>query len=66
MKLTRQDAPLNMGWCLDCHRAPGPNLSPRSAIYAPIPPQERAEPHSFLAQYGVSAKGLTDCSVCHR
>jgi hypothetical protein len=27
-----QFAPLSMGWCLDCHRNPGPNLRPVSEI----------------------------------
>jgi hypothetical protein len=27
-----QYAPLSMGWCLDCHRNPGPNLRPVSEI----------------------------------
>ena len=25
-------APLTMGWCLDCHREPGPNLRPRDRV----------------------------------
>ncbi len=67
MKMTRQAAPLSMGWCLDCHRDPGPNLSDRSAIYAPVPLEKNmADIHALLSGYHVSAKGLTDCSVCHR
>ncbi|MRX49925.1 cytochrome C [Paracoccus sp. S-4012] len=37
MRLTRQHAPLTMGWCLDCHRNPGPRLSRRSR--PPVPPR---------------------------
>lgn len=67
MRLTRQAAPLSMGWCLDCHRAPGRNLSPRRALFAPFPEEhDMADIHALLADYGVSPKGLTDCSVCHR
>src|SRR5579875_3127452 len=33
MALMRQAAPLTMGWCLSCHRDPGPHLRPESQIY---------------------------------
>lgn len=69
MRLMRQAAPLSMGWCLDCHRAPGPHLSPPQQIFAAFPSKTRpdtAEVHAFLKAYGVSSDGLTDCSVCHR
>ena len=29
MEVVEQVAPLTMGWCLDCHRNPDPNLRPR-------------------------------------
>jgi hypothetical protein len=29
----RQAAPLTMGWCLDCHRDPAPNLRPHEAVF---------------------------------
>lgn len=67
MKLTRQAAPLNMGWCLECHLSPGSNLSPPSAIYSPFPQEkDSAEIEALLSHYHVSNAGLTDCSVCHR
>lgn len=67
MRLIRQEAPLTMGWCLDCHRAPGENLSPRGTLFDPFPQDEAAaEIEALLAEYHVSRKGLTDCSVCHR
>ena len=67
MKLMRQHAPLTMGWCLDCHRAPGPNLSPRDALFSPIPAETAtADIAALLAEYHVGDSGLTDCSVCHR
>jgi len=73
MKLTRQDAPLTMGWCLDCHRDPGPRLSPPQDIFAAFPARpdaadnsDTAPIHELLARYGVSTQGLTDCPVCHR
>lgn len=32
MEVVRIDQPMSMGFCLDCHREPGPNLRPRSRI----------------------------------
>lgn len=32
MEVVRQDQPLSMGWCLECHRDPKPNLRPRDQI----------------------------------
>ncbi|MBK8168840.1 MAG: cytochrome C [Sandaracinaceae bacterium] len=29
MEVVRVNQPLSMGWCLDCHRNPGPSLRPR-------------------------------------
>jgi hypothetical protein len=32
MEVVRQEKPLSMSWCLDCHRNPTPNLRPRSEV----------------------------------
>ncbi len=32
MDVVRQEKPLSMGWCLDCHRDPSPNLRPKDQI----------------------------------
>ena len=32
MVVVEQDQPLSMGWCLDCHRNPGPNLRPLDQV----------------------------------
>lgn len=62
MDVVRQDQPLSMSWCLDCHRNPGPNLRPVSQItnmeWQPNP----AEPVH-------PARTVTPpqhCSGCHR
>ena len=61
---------LSMGWCLDCHRNPGPHLRPQESItlmgdwIAPEAPpiaQDR-----LLKRYNIREKASTDCSVCHR
>lgn len=32
MEVVRQEEPLSMSWCLDCHRNPAPNLRPPSEV----------------------------------
>ncbi len=69
MPLMRQDAPLTMGWCLACHRDPGPNLRPAAAVFDPdwTPPADHAaQGRRLAAAYQIDTKHLADCSVCHR
>jgi hypothetical protein len=69
MPLVRQVAPLTMGWCLDCHRNPGPRLSPPEALFdTRIAPGGDGldQARAYLARYHVRTRGLTDCTVCHR
>jgi hypothetical protein len=59
--------PLNMGWCLDCHRDPGPHLRPKDQITNMqwTPPDDRtAAGQDLKAKYHVNAN--TDCVTCHR
>ncbi len=68
MPLTYKAKSLTMQFCLNCHRDPGPNLRPRSAIYdtewhrGPDTPS----PEALMALYHVPDRNLTDCSLCHR
>ena len=69
MPLMVQNAPLTMGWCLDCHRDPAKALRPRSEVFSITwqPPDDQAERgHALLAEYGIKPEHLADCSVCHR
>ncbi len=68
MPLMRQAAPLTMGWCLECHRDPAPNLRPASAVLDSDwqPPVDQAERGIILAHQNIDNTHLTDCSVCHR
>lgn len=69
MPLMRQDAPLTMGWCLDCHRDPAGHLRPAGEIFAPTwhPPGDQAERgDALMTTYAIDTTGLADCSVCHR
>lgn len=67
MDVVRQEKPLTMGWCLDCHRAPEAQLRPRDRItdLAWQPPGDPVAAGAELARiHGVAPS--TDCSTCHR
>jgi hypothetical protein len=57
-----QEAPLTMGWCLDCHRAPEGRLRPRAEIASMEWTPDGAAPSGDLAP----VRHLTHCSTCHR
>ena len=63
MDVVRQDKPLSMGWCLECHRDPTPNLRPKDQItnmtWTPT-----AEQAAQFAQ--ATVRGPEHCSGCHR
>ena len=70
--LMYQAAPLLMGWCLNCHRAPEKFLRPRDQVfnmnYVPDPEEGQIAIGTRLKQeYNVaSVEHLTSCSTCHR
>ena len=71
MPLTRQAAPLTMGWCLDCHRSPegrivAPTREFESAPYQDRTPADRAFALYVKEEIGHSGRNLSDCSTCHR
>ena len=68
MPLTYKAKTLTMGFCLDCHRNPGPQLRPKDQIYNTQWQRSPATPPqgTLMAQYHVGGRTLTDCSICHR
>jgi predicted CXXCH cytochrome family protein len=60
--------PLQMQWCLSCHRDPAPHLRPKSEEFAMgTPPPTPAEARALAqAAHLESTRRLTDCSTCHR
>jgi hypothetical protein len=67
MEKVMQVKPLSMGWCLDCHRNPAPNLRPVDQVTNMnwIPPKNQLE----LAQELIKEKNIAppqECSGCHR
>jgi hypothetical protein len=70
MAAIEQTKPLTMGWCIECHRNPEPNLRPLEYITSmtwtpPAEPKEAAALGEKLAKdYDVHSR--TSCSTCHR
>jgi hypothetical protein len=58
---------LQMGWCLDCHRAPEKFIRPREAVFRmdyQYPENQPEVGRKLMAEYKVQK--LTDCYTCHR
>jgi len=68
MPLMQKAKTFTMGFCLDCHRDPVPHLRPKDALFDMEWHRTQATPSpaALMAQYHVTARNLTDCSICHR
>jgi hypothetical protein len=68
MALMSKAKSLTMQFCLDCHRDPGPQLRPESAIFDTGWRRDAStpSPDALLAHYHLGPRNLTDCSICHR
>lgn len=69
MALMRQDQPLTMGWCLDCHRHPEQHVRPTSAVFDMswrASPDQLERGRRLITEYLIHTEQLTDCSTCHR
>ena len=67
MPLMRQEASLQMEWCLECHREPERYVRPRAAVFSVdyVVPRNQLELGARLvAEYRIEK--LTSCSTCHR
>ena len=67
MALTAKAEPLDMRWCIDCHRAPESRLQPRAAIFAAfkLPETKTPDGPELARDYQVHRGHLTNCSTCH-
>ncbi len=62
-----QEKPLNMGFCLDCHRNPEPHLRPLDAVTSmDWVPDEDPETLGARLREEMRVNPSTDCSTCHR
>jgi hypothetical protein len=69
MPLTRRAAPLEMQWCLECHRNPAPHLRPPERVFDMTPTNQlRIADRAALVRdaHMLSERRRTDCSTCHR
>ncbi|HUB27043.1 MAG TPA: cytochrome c3 family protein [Tepidisphaeraceae bacterium] len=78
MERVYQVKPLSMGWCLDCHRDPGPHLRPKDVAVTDMnwkPPSDPGDAANMADElvsdspdgYGIhSVQYMTSCSTCHR
>jgi hypothetical protein len=69
MNQVKQVAPLTMGWCLDCHRAPEQYLRPQAEIFNTDwePPADQLAQGTQLVQANhIVVSKLTNCTICHR
>ncbi|MDB4991156.1 MAG: Molybdopterin oxidoreductase subunitprotein, partial [Myxococcaceae bacterium] len=64
MEVVRQDQPLSMSWCLDCHRDPGKAIRPKDQVtnMAWQPSTDQAE----LTALAQTVNPPQHCSGCHR
>lgn len=70
MPLVYQASPLNMQWCLECHRNPQANLRPKDQIFNMdwnAPANQEEVGRKLAAEYKLRTTAeLTNCSTCHR
>jgi hypothetical protein len=70
MPLIFQASPLNMQWCIDCHRDPAKNVRPKDQVFnmqwkAPANQDEIGK--KLVSEYNIrTVNELTSCSTCHR
>lgn len=69
MPRVTQKEPLSMGWCLDCHRAPGTHLRPKSEITNmawEFPQEALPLGQAKTVDEGRVVNPPQHCSGCHR
>lgn len=67
METVRQEEPLSMGWCLECHRDPAPHLRPRELVtdLAWTTDEDRTRlGNRLMAENHIQPR--EDCTTCHR
>jgi len=62
----RQEEPLSMSWCLDCHRNPAPHLRPVNEVANMNYHQSDAYKKAALEKAKALNPPIESCSGCHR
>ncbi len=66
MNLTWQQSPLQMEWCLNCHRNPAAAVRPREEVFNMAWKAENQEELGARLVKAYNIESRDDCSVCHR
>ena len=69
MRLMRTAQPVQMRWCLDCHRNPEKYIRPKEEIYNMTwkAKDQEALGRELVKEYGVRPPAqITSCGTCHR
>jgi hypothetical protein len=74
MDVVTQVKPLSMGWCLECHRDPGPHLRPPEVAVTDMnwkpaedPQMAKEQAETLMHAYQIhDAAYMTSCYTCHR
>ena len=74
MERVVQVKPLSMGWCLECHRDPGPHLRPKTVQVTDMNWTPPADPDAaakladdLMVSYAIHSRTyMQSCSTCHR
>jgi len=64
MEVVSVQQPLSMGWCLECHRNPGPHLRPRDQITNMA--WEQTTDEAAIQALAANVHPPENCSGCHR
>ena len=71
MPLMRQNASLQMKWCLNCHRDPSQFIRPADKVFQmgytlPDGVSQDSLGSALVKAYHINTRQLTNCSICHR
>ncbi len=68
MEVVEQEQPLNMGWCLDCHRNPDMALRPLAEVTNMdwAPPENQMQLAAAIRHEKRIKPPIENCSGCHR
>ncbi len=64
MEIVRQEQPLSMGWCLECHRAPENHLRPKDEVTNMEYEHDMKVALKIKEEKNINPP--THCSACHR